>query len=457
MSRGTRTTARVARRLAALALPLATALLRQRLRRRTGFRRRERHGRGDLRVHDPRRCRRGARRRDPARDPARHARGDGRRDDPDRQPRRPRPQRRARGSSARTRRCVRSSRRRAPSKACAPCIPAANSSSTSRHDRTARHFDGARRSSRSIIGLVLLASAGTVHADPAGPTDYRSEILSIEPPTSSVTLEVIGGDSFVQLSADPAAEVLVLGYFAEPYLRFLPGGEVQENRNSPTTYQNEERYGSDAPDFAQADADPDWVTVADDGTYAWHDHRAHWMQPIRPAGKAPGDRIVEQVIPLVVDGADVDVTVISVWQDEPSMVPAILGAGHRRILRSASRSGCRAEPRRGPLRSFRWRCWSRPSPDGGSTRRSRRRPARGWSGRCCRRSRSSRRWWRRPLARRSPFSAVAAGLVAASQLAIWAFVKRDGLTAAIVPTDAPAVVRTPVRSRRRSSWASAAS
>ena len=42
-----------------------------------------------------------------------------------------------------------------------------------------------------------------------------------------------------------------------------------------------------------------------------------------------------------------------------------------------------------------------------------------------------------PLGRRSPFAAVAAGLVAASQLAIWALVKRDGLTAAIVPTDAP--------------------
>ena len=41
------------------------------------------------------------------------------------------------------------------------------------------------------------------------------------------------------------------------------------------------------------------------------------------------------------------------------------------------------------------------------------------------------------MARRSPFTAVAAGLIAASQLAIWAFVKRDGLTAAIVPTDAP--------------------
>ena len=108
----------------------------------------------------------------------------------------------------------------------------------------------------AVIVFMTLLAGGTAHADPAGPTDYRSEILSIEPSTPSVSFEVIGGDSFVQMTADPGTEVLVTGYFGEPYLRFLADGTVEENRNSPTTYQNEERYGSDAPDFASADADP---------------------------------------------------------------------------------------------------------------------------------------------------------------------------------------------------------
>lgn len=287
----------------------------------------------------------------------------------------------------------------------------------------------------ALVCLALLASGDTAFADPAGPTDYQTEILSIEPATSTVTFEVIGGDSFIQLRAAPDAEVLVLGYFAEPYLRFLPGGEVQENRNSPTTYQNEERYGSDAPDFAQPDAQPDWVVVAEDGTYAWHDHRAHWMQPIRPAGKSPGDRIVEQVIPLIVDGSEVDVTVISTWQEEPSMVPAIAGG----LVGVLAAGGAFWLSRRDPawavalvpialvaLFAGAWQYLSLPSETG------------------------PRIVWPLlpavalvaavaavPLARWSPFAAVAAGLVAASQLAIWAFVKRDGLTAAIVPTDAP--------------------
>jgi len=286
-----------------------------------------------------------------------------------------------------------------------------------------------------IIGLVLLASGGTVHADPAGPTDYRTEILSIDPPTSAVSFEVIGGDSFLQLSVDPEAEVLVLGYFAEPYLRFLPGGEVQENRNSPTTYQNADRYGSEAPEFAQPDAEPDWVTVADDGTYAWHDHRAHWMQPIRPAGRAPGDRIVEQVIPIVVDGTDVDVTVISTWQPEPSMIPAALGVAIGAITVGAAFWIARRNPAWAvalvPVSVLAtvagvWQYTSLPPETGPRII-----------------------WALLPsiavvvssvagvLARRSPFAAVAAGLVAASQLLVWSFVKRDGLTAAIVPTDAP--------------------
>ena len=306
-------------------------------------------------------------------------------------------------------------------------------------------INAARRRARSSVGrfgalvavamVALLATGGTAYADPAGPTDYRSEILSIEPPTPEVTFTVIGGDSFVQLEVGPDSDVLVLGYFAEPYLHFLPDGEVRENRNSPTTYQNEDRYGTDAPDFADADAEPDWVTVADDGRYAWHDHRAHWMQPIRPAGKAPGDRIVEQVIPIVVDGTDVDVTVISVWQPEPSMAPAWLGAA----LGAATAAGMYLLWRGGRG----WTAALLPVAVAATV-------AGGWQYSSLPAETGPRLvWFVLPVAavvalvvavtvgRRSTFTALAAGLIAATQLVIWSFVKRDGLTAAIVPTDAP--------------------
>lgn len=288
----------------------------------------------------------------------------------------------------------------------------------------------------SVIAIVLLVGGGgTAHADPAGPTDYRSEILSIDPPTPTVSIDVIGGDSFVRLRPDPGIEAMVLGYFGEPYLWFLPDGEVRENQNSPTTYQNQERYGTDAPDFATADAEPDWKSVASNGSFAWHDHRAHWMQPIRPAGQEPGDRILEQVIPIEVDGDPVSVTVISTWESEPSMLPAIVGGIAGAIVvaiaawmsrRTAAWAVALAPIALAATLAGWWQYSSLPSET------------------------DPRIVWPLlpalalvacvaavPLRNRSPFAAIAAGLVASSQLVVWAIIKRDGLTAAIVPTGAP--------------------
>ena len=287
----------------------------------------------------------------------------------------------------------------------------------------------------AIVVFVLLVGGGTAHADPAGPTDYRSEILSIEPSTSTVSIDVIGGDSFVQLSIEQGTEVMVLGYFGEPYLWFLPDGEVRENRNSPTTYQNEERYGTDAPEFATADADPDWETVGTSGTYAWHDHRAHWMQPIRPAGQEPGDRILEQVIPIEVDGSPVSVTVISTWEPEPSILPAIVGGVVGAIFVALAGWWSRRNPA--------WIVVLTPIALAATL-------AGWWQYSSLPAETEPRLVWPLlpalalvaclvaiPLRTRSPFAAMAAGLVGSSELLVWAFVKRDGLTAAIVPTDAP--------------------
>jgi len=174
--------------------------------------------------------------------------------------------------------------------------------------------------------LWLLITAGPVLADPAGPSDYLTRVIRVEPAISGLHIDIIGGDSFIMVKAGPAMAVEVPGYRGEPYLRFLPGGTVEENENSPTTHLNLDRYGEgDMPPHASYDAGPQWRVVAGDGAYAWHDHRAHWMSPSRPPGKGPGDVILEGVIPLRVDGQEVLVTVQSVWQPAPSALPAAAG------------------------------------------------------------------------------------------------------------------------------------
>jgi hypothetical protein len=180
----------------------------------------------------------------------------------------------------------------------------------------------------ALLVVAWLASGVTVAAaDPPGPTDYLSDVTKIEPDVPGIHVEIVGGDSFVLINVDPGITVVVVGYSGEPYLRILPDGTVEENRRSPSEYLNQDRYAAVAvPAYADADAAPEWVVVATNGSYAWHDHRTHWMSSVKPPGKVPGDQVAEGVIPLFVDGVAVDVTVASYWQQPPSAVPVVLGA-----------------------------------------------------------------------------------------------------------------------------------
>lgn len=173
-----------------------------------------------------------------------------------------------------------------------------------------------RRAGGALMGLavmaVILAHSTPAGADSAGPTDFETEIIGWNPPVSGIELGVVGGDSFVSLKVVSGVEVVVIGYQGEPYLRFEADGTIRRNERSPTRWQNEERYGvDDQPDGADPKAQPEWVEVANGGSYLWHDHRAHWMNPEHPPGAEPGDIILEHVIPLLVDGAEVDVGVRS--------------------------------------------------------------------------------------------------------------------------------------------------
>ena len=185
-----------------------------------------------------------------------------------------------------------------------------------------------RRSSYLAVltALWILGTTGVATADPPGPTDYLSEVVEIDPMVAGIEVGIVGGDSFIVLEVAPGISVDVVGYSGEPYLRFLPDGTVEENQLAPSKYLNEDRYAAgDIPAKADAAAEPEWVVVAEDGTYAWHDHRTHWMNEIPPPGRGPGDQVAEGVVPLFVDGVEVDITVASVWQDPPSSLPVVLG------------------------------------------------------------------------------------------------------------------------------------
>lgn len=179
-----------------------------------------------------------------------------------------------------------------------------------------------------VVGVVAGALLGpdVAHADPAGPTDYRTEIVAIEPATDAIEIVVEGGDAFLHVTVEPGHEVVVLGYDGEPYLRIGPDGAVDQNRRSFATYYNEDRFGRvEIPPIVDNGAAPDWERVGRGGAWAWHDHRAHWMGAEPPIGLEPGDSLPAQVVPIVVDDVPVSVEVRTTLMPAPSRVPVIFG------------------------------------------------------------------------------------------------------------------------------------
>ena len=185
----------------------------------------------------------------------------------------------------------------------------------------------ARLTARALaLAAALTCVPGVVHADAAGPTDYRSVIESITPATEAIEVSIEGGDSFVRVAVDPGHEVTVLGYDGEPYLLIDAAGTVFNNTRSLATYYNASRYGNDdTPDIVDNSAPPEWVRIGSGGAWAWHDHRAHWMGDEPLLGMAPGDSFPVQDVPIQVDGSQVVIAVRTTLQADPSPWPMVFG------------------------------------------------------------------------------------------------------------------------------------
>lgn len=183
----------------------------------------------------------------------------------------------------------------------------------------------------TVSGLLGAFAAPTVaHADAAGPTDYTTEVVAVTPASAAdvVTVEIAGGDAFVEATVEPGHELIVLGYRPdeEPYLRIDADGVVEQNRRSFATYYNQNRYGTDdIPDLVDTGATPEWERIGDGGTWAWHDHRAHWMGERPLIGLDPGDSLPVERIPMLLDGEPLVVEVVTTYLAEPSPLPALVG------------------------------------------------------------------------------------------------------------------------------------
>ncbi len=185
-----------------------------------------------------------------------------------------------------------------------------------------------RGSLLAVVVLLLLLPAQLAAADPARPTHYRSSVTALVDgagrPVAGVRAEVVGGDTFLVLTVTGVEQVEVPGYEGEPYLRFDGDGRVEVNVRSPARWLNDARFGAldvEVPPSADAEAAPQWQTVATAGRYAWHDHRIHFMSPTLPDDVDPSAGTPQEVfaweVPLVVDGAAARIEGTLLWLPGP--------------------------------------------------------------------------------------------------------------------------------------------
>jgi hypothetical protein len=173
-----------------------------------------------------------------------------------------------------------------------------------------------------VVAVAMFGAATPALADPAAPTTYRSEVTSVTPSPEGFSAEVAGGDAFLQISADPGVTVLVPGYQGEPFLRIDAEGSVEANRNSPSYWINNDRYGiAPVPASASAAAAPDWIAVGSGGTYAWHDHRIHWMSPLPPPGVTEDQQSTVQTWTVQVEVGLIAVQIDGVLEWIPPISP----------------------------------------------------------------------------------------------------------------------------------------
>jgi len=137
------------------------------------------------------------------------------------------------------------------------------------------------------FGLLAPSGQAEAHTRTQETTNVESRVTQ-DPLPAGVTVTVHTGGFLVEVENTTPRPVVVHGYDGEPYLRIGPDG-VAHNRRSPATYLNQDRYRQRAmPPDVDPGAPPEWVSIAHEPSYVFHDHRTHWMSPLAPPFVAAG-------------------------------------------------------------------------------------------------------------------------------------------------------------------------
>lgn len=177
----------------------------------------------------------------------------------------------------------------------------------------------------ALLAVPLLAGPASAHgASGQEASNWLTVLTSAARPAPGVTVGVVESGARLELTSTDA-EVVVLGYDGEPYLRVGPGG-VLVNTRSPAAVRN---ATLDDPGGVPAGTDPRagsvWERVSDEPTARWYDSRTRWTDPQPPAAvqEEPDRRRVvrEWSVPVTLDDAPVPVAGTLEWVPGPPALP----------------------------------------------------------------------------------------------------------------------------------------
>ncbi len=173
-----------------------------------------------------------------------------------------------------------------------------------------------------VPGKVNDQETGNPIDDQGSSYDYRSNITQITPVFPGLSVEVLEFADRLVLRNHTGKTVTIYGYEGEPYARVLANGTAEQNARAPATYLNTNFYANvNVPSSATPRAPPQWEVVDRTGEFEWHDHRIHWMSPVRPSKVTdPGKRtwIFDWKVPISVGATKGSIDGELFWTPENS-------------------------------------------------------------------------------------------------------------------------------------------
>jgi hypothetical protein len=170
----------------------------------------------------------------------------------------------------------------------------------------------------AVVGVAFatLSAPATVLAH-AGNPNMETIVHRVTPVTPGLKLTVLNRDDRFQLLYQGEKPIILYGYNGDQYARFLPGGVVEVNHNSPAFYLDDDRAGTaTVPAGVKADSPPDWQVVDKAGRFEWHDHRMHWMgtgTPPQVKDTSVRTKVFDYKIPIEIGGTKGDITGTLWW------------------------------------------------------------------------------------------------------------------------------------------------